>query len=783
MRRRNIGFKKHAELTKRYAIAAAMLLGFSVPSDYSMAQESTELEVAEVSGELSDTAQELYRLMFEATMIDAITYQYAIEHGSLPGDFTLQNSIVPPEKQDTWSDLYAKGIVSAEELVQILGEGKLDDLTPREMQAFEDLAPVYEPDRTKRVRYDVRKKHIIVELIRLEHEQKSQEQAQRQSGIESAKRLGMPGGDGERLKNSAISGCSANGFPKYAVSHNRQTAEEIDADVIWGSFDYMDFYLSGAGIKVALRDIHLSATNHQEFGEQTIAQKVTDSISEHATAVCGTICAAGVDTNAHGMAENALVDSYVFLEPMYFSDLLQSSPTVHIAAHTYGVESGWSKAGGTYVWYDWTFAAGSADESGSFGRYEYDPASLDAITYTAAYVLPVISVGNDNGETYAGQWHWCAYHGNYTNDYHPADGAVDDGYDTLNPLACSKNALVVGATPRGLYSPASYSSCGPTDDGRIKPDVTAPGGPVYRTSNTGTNQYVTLEGSSFSSATVAGTLAMLQELHERGYGTNQPMLASTWRALLMHTADGGDIAGPDYRTGWGRVNAFEAAKVVSNNMTYASLPNIKELRLLNGESIEFDVVFGTGGWHRVSMAWTDPAGESDSDDWTLDGTNLVLVNDLDLRVIRPNGVTNFPMILDPQNPTNSYTTGDDFRNNYEQVDLQLSPGTNRVCISHKNSLTNGMQDVSVIITDNIPGDVPEFRITDIGLVDSSGETIELHWPGVVGGRYDVLSSTNLMLHPAGWSTVGPGVIANSTNIVWTNAVDGAMHFMRLNRTR
>jgi len=783
MSRRNIGFKRHAELTKRYAIAAAMLLGFSASSDSSMAQESTDLEVAEVSVESSDTAQELYRLMFEATMIDSLAYQYAIEHGSLPGDFTLQNSIIPPEKQDTWSDLYSKGIVSAAELVQILGEGRLDDLSPREMQAFEELAPVYEPDKTRRIRYDVRKKHIIVDLIRLEHEQRYQYQEQRQAGIDAAKRLGMPGGDGEKLENSAITGLSANGFPIYVVSHNRQSAEEIEADTTWGTFDGWDFNLSGAGVKIALRDIHLTATNHQEFGGQRVSQKVSGSESEHATAVCGTICADGVDTNAQGMANSSQVDSYTVAESMPFSGLLNAIPSVHITAYTYGEAAGWQLSGASYWWKDSAYSPESTTESGSFGRYEFEPKDLDANTYTAVYILPVVSVGNDNGEYYAGQWHWCWYYGVYTNDYHPADGAAKNGYDTLNPLACSKNALVVGATPRGIYSPASYSSCGPTDDGRIKPDVTAPGGPVYTTSDNGTNQYVTLEGSSFSSGTAAGTLAMLQELHERGYGSNQPMLASTWRALLMHTADSGYNGGPDYRTGWGRINAFEAAKVVSNNMSYASLPHIKELRLLDGETIEFDVVFGTGGWHRVSIAWTDPPGESIAEDWTLDGTNLVLVNDLDLRVIDPSGVTNFPMILDPQNPTNSFTTGDDFRNNYEQVDLQLSPGTNRVCISHKGNLLDGMQDLSVIITDNIPGVAPEFRITDIGLVDSSGEMVELRWPGVVGGRYDVLSSTNLMLHPAGWSTVGSGVIANSTNLVWTNAVSETIQFFRLNRSR
>ncbi len=776
MKRRN-GFQVFIRVVQQSILAMTVLAGLYACPSTIVAQDAPDVLTEAVYPVVSDSVQELFRLMFEAMMIDYASYQYALEHGSLPGNGALQNAVIPVEEQVTWSELQAKGVISAAELVQILGEGKLGDLTPGEMQAFEDLAPVYEPDKTKRIRYDIRKKHILVDLIRLEHEQRRQDETQRQVGIEAAKRLGMPGGDDEKLENLAITGCSANGFPLYAVSHNRQTAEDIAADVIWGSFGYMDFYLSGSGVKVALRDIHLATTNHQEFAGQRVAQKVTGSESEHATAVCGTICAAGVDTNAQGMANSSQVDSYTVAESMPLS------PSVHIIAYTYGRAAGWQLSGATYLWADYASNPQSTNESGSFGRYEFEPKDLDTLAYAAAYVLPVVSVGNDNGESYAGQWHMCWYHGAYTNDYHPADGAANNGYDTLNPLACTKNALVVGATPRGLYSPASYSSCGPTDDGRIKPDVTAPGGPVYTTSDNGTNQYTTLEGSSFSSATAAGTLAMLQELHERGYGTNQPMLASTWRALLMHTADGGDIAGPDYRTGWGRINAFEAAKVVSNNMSYASLPNIKELRLLDGELIEFDVVFGTGGWHRVSMAWTDPAGESIAEDWTLDGTNLVLVNDLDLRVIGPNGVTNFPMILDPQNPTNSFTTGDDFRNNYEQVDLQLSPGTNRVCISHKGSLVDGMQDLSVILTDFILGDAPEFRITDVGLVDSSGEVVELHWPGVVGGRYDVLSSTNLLEHPAGWSTVGPGVIANSTNLVWTNTINETMQFFRLNRSR
>lgn len=735
----------------------------------------------------TDTNSELYRMMFDGYLINAEEYQNALEHGSLSGDGTLASSVIEPEKQTTWNTLHAKEIITAEELIEMLGAGTMGDLPPEKLKAFEDLAPVYEPDRTKRVRYDIRKKHIIVDLIRLEQKQQEEQAQQREDGIKAAKRFGMSGGDGEILKNSAIVGCSENGLPIYVTSHNRQSAEDIEADKIWGSWGDMDFNLSGAGVKIALRDVHLSSTNHQEFSDQRVVQKVTDSVSTHATAVCGTIGADGINTNAHGIATDVKVDSYVSSELMLFSSLLQSTPSVHVAAYTYGDFAGWQYDGSQYIWWDSTGNPPSPTESGSFGRYEYTPKSLDSTIHTAVYVLPVVSVGNDNEETYAGQWHYCAYHDfDYTNDYHPADGYADNGYDTLNPLACSKNALVVGAGNAGSIGgwPSDYSSCGPTDDGRIKPDVIASGGPVYTTSDSGTNQYVTLEGSSFASGAAAGTLAMLQQLNERCYGTDHPMLASTWRALLIHTADPTAVVGPDYKTGWGTINAYEAARVMSNNVAYASLPHIKEFRLYNGETNKYDVLYVPNSESfKFTMTWTDPAGASDSDNWTLDGTNLSLVNDLDLRVIGPNGETNFPYILDPQNPTNIATMGDNFRDNIEQVIVQsTTSGVYEVWVSHKGSLTNDFQDWSIICTDNTPMDAPEFKITEMGVINGSGEAVQLKWPGVTGGRYDVESSTNLMLSPNGWTTVGESIMGNTTNLVWTNSMPEKV-FYRLKRWR
>ena len=58
---------------------------------------------------------------------------------------------------------------------------------------------------------------------------------------------------------------------------------------------------------------------------------------------------------------------------------------------------------------------------------------------------------------------------------------------------------------------------------------------------------------------------------------------------------------------------------------------------------------------KIDVWWTDPAGNPQPT--ALDPTNRVLVNDVDLRVLR-SGVTNFPWRLNPAAPANAATTGD-----------------------------------------------------------------------------------------------------------------------------
>ena len=161
-----------------------------------------------------------------------------------------------------------------------------------------------------------------------------------------------------------------------------------------------------------------------------------------------------------------------------------------------------------------------------------------------------------------------------------------NGFDTITIKQTAKNVLTVGAVhdlvagyqgPTSVV-PASFSSCGPTDDGRIKPDVVANGIDIYSCNNGSDTDYRSdWWGTSFSTPSVSGSLALLLQLQNNLHGTNQPLLASTLKALLIHTADeAGPADGPDYRLGWGLVNTFAAAELMTSNAAWNSKPHIVE---------------------------------------------------------------------------------------------------------------------------------------------------------------------------------------------------------------
>jgi hypothetical protein len=575
-----------------------------------------------------------------------------------------------------------------------------------------------------------------------------------------------------------------NGHPIFYTTHNIKSADTIGTDEVWPGGS-LGISLSGTNCTLGMWDGGAVRTTHVEFaqggGSRVIRNDAYANYTQysHPSSVAGTLVASGVNTNAKGMAYQSILLAHTYDYDLAEMAAAIISNDLRISNHSYGINSGWNIINRTgtweWIWYGDPYV--NLYEDYKFGFYSTNYSrEIDQTAYEANTYLPVWSSGNEWG-TYnwgpAGQpvTHLLYINGSYvTNSYlsHNSDGAPD-GYDLIPPHGVAKNALTVGAVSNivgGYSSPAnvflaSFSSVGPTDDGRIKPDLVAQGVNLFTTHNTGDSNYLYESGTSFSAPSVAGSLTLLRQCYDEVRGTNRALLASTLKGLAIHTADECGTAGPDYSFGWGLMNTPAAAQLITNDLAGDGHSHIKEVALPDGETITIPVLATNSQPLKVTICWTDPPGPMLLP--SLNPTNLVLINDLDLRLIGPSGTTNFPWVLNPASPSSAATTGDNFRDNVEQV-LIASPvdGMYSVKVNHKGALSNGWQDVSILISGNLPLEKPELAIVDVNRLLAPTNTLE--WPSVVGQFYRVQSTTSLI--DGAWTDLTGDISALRTNIVY-----------------
>lgn len=133
----------------------------------------------------------------------------------------------------------------------------------------------------------------------------------------------------------------------------------------------------------------------------------------------------------------------------------------------------------------------------------------------------------------------------------------DKSWEIILTPADTEHVIAVGAvTYRSEQSViCSFSSRGPTADGRIKPDVVAPGDSVQVPLLGTSGQYFNVNGTSFATPFIAGICALLLEAHPDWTPSH------IMEALKASAADLGEL-GPDNIYGWGLPDALRAMNYV-----------------------------------------------------------------------------------------------------------------------------------------------------------------------------------------------------------------------------
>jgi len=500
------------------------------------------------------------------------------------------------------------------------------------------------------------------------------------------------------------------GRPMYYITFNAGGAELINSDKVHPGGS-ASLNLTGAGQTLGVWDAGKVRDSHQEFAvgeESRVTQKDgATTLSTHATHVAGTMIAAGVYSDAKGMSPGAYLDAWDWDDDE--SEMAGAAAEgLQVSQHSYGYITGWAYGdwSGESAWHWFGDPAISETEDYLWGYYNHHAATWDNIANNAPHYLMVKSAGNDRGEGPSpGTEHYVDYMdgaGWVTSTVTREIDGGDDGYQSISHAVNAKNLISVGAV-NSQKDMTSFSGWGPTDDGRIKPDIVAKGVSVLSTHTDSDAAYTYSSGTSMSAPMVSGSVGLLLE-HQENLHPGKQLSAATLKALILHSADT-DISGapgPDYRFGWGLMDTEAAVRIMSRDATMGGNFLVRELTLDDSGTIEKEFYASGEEPLQATIVWTDPPGTSP--DPALNPPDLMLVNDLDMRMTSTSKTTYKPYILDPENPEDPATTGDNFRDNIEQIHISDPAGGEKytLSINHKNNLTGGSQDFSLVITGIAP---------------------------------------------------------------------------------
>ncbi|HOW69423.1 MAG TPA: S8 family serine peptidase [Phycisphaerae bacterium] len=429
--------------------------------------------------------------------------------------------------------------------------------------------------------------------------------------------------------------------------------------------------LDGSGINVLLYDAGTAWPDHPDFGGRVFVRDPS-GLSSHATHVAGTIAGSGKagDGRYRGMAPGVVIQSYGFQ---------YDESGVFLYSNPGDIETDYREAILTHG------AEMASNSIGSNVARNGFPCELEGSYGVTSAVIDAIVAGSLGTPA---RVVWAA--GNERNG-----GRCGLAYATIGPPAPAKNPIIVGAVNSNDDSMTWFSGWGPTDDGRLRPDIVAPGCQASDdrgVTSTGLDGgYTTLCGTSMATPAVTGVSALLLQDYKRLYpGTPLPPNAML-KAVLAQTAADLGIVGPDYQTGYGSVRAREAVDLLRTG-------SLREGSLSQGESKTYLVQVPPGTTSlKATVAWDDPPAAVN--------TIPALVNDLDVVAIGPAGTDiHYPWTLEPLHPEREAVRSQPDRlNNLEQVVVDSpEPGLWMVRI-HGYTVPVGPQSYSLVATPSLVG--------------------------------------------------------------------------------
>ena len=658
----------------------------------------------------------------------------------------------------------------------------------------------------------------------------AQEKARVSAGEAATAKLGllpeyeMPGGSARR-----VVGVSASGIPLYAKEMSLDSNTFDTTNFIWDTYGIsgtgrkVGVWDIGTPLTTHLDFIDPVTGLSRVFSSGPL------SVASHATAVCGIVgglgsFANGADTTSGGSYNAPIEARSIVNEFANMNGLTLDAMRFH--NHSYAFGAGWGQqalvSGLTYVvraWYGDIRV--SLAESALFGRYNDISSQTDAVVRNRPWTLPVWSAGNDKGELpngnlvtvvqnginkgsnyfftfrsplagqavvaglFNGTTFWplagsvftlnlpavatvpitavpITMVGNPGNDGSTGFDCVPDGYGV------AKNILTVGAI-NATGSPAvlaNFSATGPVDDGRIKPDIVTSGVNVFAPTSVSTSGTALWTGTSMAAPQAVGALNLMAEQQENLWTVKHPLVASTYKALAIHTAIDYGNPGPDYTYGWGQLAAFDATALIESNFNIQQRIFIKEVNL-DATTDSVFIIKATGGAPiKITAAWTDPTPAAVQPD-TLDPANRMIVNNVDVELYRLNadgsqGTRYHAWRLNPGVPAANATrtlldqnleTKD--RNNVEQILMPVSASANvlyQVVVKKKTQApfgafvgdADGKQRVSLVLSGVKERPEYLFQVTAQTFAIVPGSVVALlTWRSIPGENYRIEFSTTL----------------------------------------